>query len=681
MRSVSLTRPTTRFSAALYGTGVGAAQLPLEVFVAPAGAAALSVAVVVAPMGVAALPVEVLVAPMGVAALPVAVEVYGLGDAALPVAVLVAPMGAASLPVDVIVAPAGVAALPLELRTGPSGAAALAVAVSVVPPGILSGAETVTARAGESAVWTAIVTLGGADISGRVVGEIVVDAEEGAARIAEFTLKPVPGVAVFLPSYVGQPVTVDVADYRGGVAASAMRLFTGKVDRPDLDLAARTIRLRCTDDLQGRCLTMTPAQVAELVGGHYSAAVFDAAADGWTHAQDRLSTVPASLDISPEGALRVTPWAASVPPHLVFDEDLIGDGSLTVSHADGAGLINCVDIEFDYRFPRVKAENWPIDYAYVNETNFAAYVADGKWFLQRDAVAAAIGAAGGVVESLDYLPMPTEPIELAGGAFWSPGPADADLCTGFSAAVSFDYAQEVEERHRITVAADASIAAVGLRRQSLRGAMEGVYPDVAAVEAGMTLYRKSVSGIPPQDVATPVLGKTVAEEVTLSAETDRAAANAAMETLIAIAKTRIWASHRRNSVGGAVPLNPALDLDKTVAVVASGVEARGKVTRVSHRLSPDTGAAVSEFAIALCAVAGVGIVHDETPTVAPAGTAPTQTDLVGSAAIAFANGVEDDHTLAIEFPAVAEIERAAATPVIASAYAAPLAEDLFTVTL
>ena len=63
----------------------------------------------------------------------------------------------------------------------------------------------------------------------------------------------------------------------------------------------------------------------------------------------------------------------------------------------------------------------------------------------------------------------------------------------------------------------------------------------------MTLYRNDVSGIPPMDLATPTSGYTTAADVTLTTDTNRAAAQNAMQTLIQVAKTRIAGSHRHNS--------------------------------------------------------------------------------------------------------------------------------------
>ena len=54
--------------------------------------------------------------------------------------------------------------------------------------------------------------------------------------------------------------------------------------------------------------------------------------------------------------------------------------------------------------------------------------------------------------------------------------------------------------------------------------------------------------------------------MTLTADTNRTAAQNAMQTLIQVAKTRIAGSHRHNYVTASVPLNPSLDLPLTVDI-------------------------------------------------------------------------------------------------------------------
>ena len=537
-----------------------------------------------------------------------------------------------------------------------------------------SGTSGVGARAG---IWTVIVTIDGVDQTARVIGDLRIDAEEGAARIADLTIRPPDGQVVTVAAWVGKSITIDIADQSSGSPTDIQRLFSGLIDTPALDLETRTIALRCTDNLQNLVAALDNAAIDALTpGGWHSPAVFDPAATGWGRLQDRLSTRPTACERSIAGALRVTPWAPALVPHLSFTAEHVLDGSLSVALAARHQLVNEVGISFGYRFPRVKAEAYPIAYQYVAEGNLADHAANLNYWLRRDAVVKAIESAGGTVESITYTALPNQQIGQ-----WIPSAVDYQLCMGFSAEVSFDYVQMIEERHTITVAAPASVAAVGTLRRTLQGALEGVYPPTQTVEHDMLLFKNKISSIPPLDTATPLTGYTVAADVTLTPETDRTAAGAAMQTLIEIAKTNIWGSHRQNRVRATVALNPAIDLDKTIDIAAGPVHARGKCVSVSHLLSPPTGQATSELAIALCTIAGTGISHPETPTAAPAGSAPATTPLAGEPTADFNFLPEEDHMFTVTFPGVDEVERAKAIIPLASSYNATLSEDILEVTL
>jgi len=540
-------------------------------------------------------------------------------------------------------------------------------------PVTYSGTGTTSA----AGVWIPIVTLNAVDVTAKVVGEIVVEAEEGSARIASLTLRPAPGDAFTIAAWVGKPLLIDIADYSSGSATSIQRLFTGIVDTPSLNLDARTLSLTATDNLQNIIEGMSNAAIdAAIPSGYASPVIFDPAARGWSRAQDRLSTVASALDLTPAGSLRLTPWAPDVTPDLLFTSSHILENTLNVSLTNRSQLINQVDIDFGYRFPRVKAEGHNVSYSYVDDTNIAAYVSAGGWFLQRLAVEAAIKAAGGTIESISYTALPGSVI-----GSWVPGPYDIELCMGFTAVVSFDYGQEIEEQFAITVSTPNSIAAVGTLKDRLSGALVGEYPPMIAVESALTLYKNEISGIPPTDLATPSAGFTTAANVTLTPETDRSAANAAMQALIATAKVRIWGSHRLNTVGASVPLNPSIDLDQIIEIDIPGINARGKCRRVTHRMAADSAVATSDFGIAICSVAGTGVTHADTAITSPTGSSPATTALAGSTTVDFNGGAAEDHIITITFPAVASGERNRAEIPLTSSYSATLTEDLFTLSL
>lgn len=567
--------------------------------------------------------------------------------------------------------------------------ATLPIRIEVVPAAVLSGAETAADGGGDAAVWGVFILVDEVDVTDDVIGEVVIEAEEGAARVADFTLRPDPGSLVEIPEWTGRPVRILFADMRTGSPASLMPLFSGVVELPRIDLSTRSIALSCTDDLQGRVAAMTAAQVASLLGGRWSPAVFSASASAWVHAQDRLSTLAASLDVSPAGMLRVTPWAAKTTADLSFDADSVLDGSVSVDLANRSALVNQVDVVFGYRFPRMKSEGYEVNYDYLalHATDFGYWVRDGGYFLQRAAVLAAVGQAGGTVLAETWIPLPTTPqvIPGSGGApagVWLPNPVtDPTLCLGFSLVVGFDYGQDIEENYLIKVWNEASVAAVGVVRESMSGALEGQYVDPVAAETNVLLYKKDITQIPPYDLAPVVVGLTNSVTSTLTTASDRLAAEAAMEVLIDVAKTRIAAAHRATSVSASIPLNPVLDVDKTVAIAADGVVAKGKLRRLVHRLEPASGRATSEFSMAVCSVAGVGIEHPEDVTVAPAGTGAGTTSTLAAPTVTWNGLAGGDNVITIAFPGVAEAERDKADTAIERSYLAPLVEDVFTVTL
>lgn len=589
-----------------------------------------------------------------------------------------------------------VGALPFgDIETAASAAAAVGVAtlalrVSVVPAAVLDGSSSVADGGAAAAVWGVLVEVDGAAVTDDIVGAVVVEAEESAARVADFSLHVDPGTVVSPAAWSGRSVRIWMADMRSGSPTSALPIFSGIVDLPTVRPGTGTIALRCTDNRQAVIDGLGRDAVAGLLpGSRFSAAVFDAGASALAHANDRLSTLPAALDLSPAGALRLTPWAAKETPDLVFDADLVLEESVGVDLAERGGLTNLVSIDFGYRFPRIKAEGYEISFDPLAAamTSFVYWVRDGNLFLQRAAVLAAIEKAGGNVVAIEWIKLPDTPqvIPGTGGApagAWLPNPpVDALYCLGFQAVVSFDYAQTTDEEHVISVSNAASIAAVGLVRQTMRGALEGVYDDAVAVEQNVLLYRKQVTTIPPKNLAPVVVGLTNSVNGTLTADTDRTAANAAMETLVAIAATRIFASHRQHTVTASVPANPVIDVDKTVMIDAEGVLAKGKVRRVVHRLDADSGAAVSEIELAICSVAGVGISHPEDAIVAPAGTSAGTTNTLAAPTVVWNGLGGEDGVITITFPGVEAAERAKASAVIESAFAAPLVEDVFEVTL
>jgi len=575
--------------------------------------------------------------------------------------------------------------LPVRVDISALQSPSVPIIVSIVAPAIADGSSTVTDGGTTAAVWRLIVKVGGIDVTDSVLGQVTIEAEENAARVADFALHIPTGTVVTVTEWVGASVAIWLAADSGGLPVNAMPVFTGLVDTPTLKPGSGVIGLRCTDNRQGIISAMPRDAVADLIDGYYSPAVFDNGASSLVLAGDLLSTMPLALDVGPTGSLRVTDWAAKVTPDFSLTDDDILDESVDFDPADRAGMVNRVTINFGYRFPRQRTEGYEIGYDRIalDMTSFGYWVKAGGHFLQRAAVERAIESAGAAIVSITWIELPTHAVKLPGtDGYWLPNPAIHNLyCLGFGAVVSFDFNQEQQENFVLTVENEASIGLLGVIASQMSGALEGVWDDPTAAEHAVLLWKKKISAIPPRSTALLSVGTISATDAELTEESDRAAANAAMETLVAIAKTRIAAAHRRHSVSASVPASPLIDLDKTISIDAQGVTAKGKARRVVHRFDPDSGSAITDFTLAISAIAGVGYTHPDDEPAAPDGSASGAGTPLAGVSITW-NGLQgQDDVFSITFPDVGDDDRNNKETEIAQAYAAPVAEDTLEITL
>ncbi len=548
--------------------------------------------------------------------------------------------------------------------------------VVVVLPEVFAGSALVSDGGTGAAIWKPMVVVDGVDRSADLVGDVYVKAERGAARIATFTLRETGFINI--NAYTGKTVEIDFAAADG---ANGLRLFTGVIDLPSVDLSARRISFDCTDNLQNVLNAMDRAALDSLIGGRWSPVIFDASASNWSYAQDRLSTVQSSVDLSPFGAVRLTPWASG-STDFVFTDNLIIDGSLTISPAERSDLVNRIEIEFGYRFPRAKREGHYIDYTYLTD-GFGPWLLSGNSLLTRAAVLSAIQNAGGNTTDIAWDALPTGgwiKTPLGGLVPYVGNPyVDPLLCLGFKATVTFDYTQTVDETHKITVMSNESITAVGDLKESMSGALVGETADTVAVETNNRLYQLGISNIPPMDAPAVVLGKINAEALTLTADTNRTAAENAIETLIDVAKTRIVKSHLGTSLNAVLPLHPVVDLGKTIGIDCDGVQAAGRVNYVEHRMSADSGEALTNFRLAICRIGAVGTPDIEVPTVAPTGVADGETGVLEEVVCAFHGLVGEDASFELTFPAVATAQRDGEQVAIASEFTVAMVADPLTI--
>jgi hypothetical protein len=225
---------------------------------------------------------------------------------------------------------------------------------------------------------------------------------------------------------------------------------------------------------------------------------------------------------------------------------------------------------------------------------------------------AANGAGWSVVGEINYTPVwPTGFYGPCGDIWfvaWNHG-IDGELyCLGATWRAAKAFRQRLTETHVVTVRCQDSIDAVGRLPRFEEYGVESDYD---------TSYFDS------HDVTTgPPAGsvKLASEDYALDTDGEgtinRAAVEAALEVAINAARGDILRSHRQTRVFFDVPFDPGLSLSHTMTLDTAHVEATGKVARLQHRLSSDTGEAVTTVELAVSRHEGTGL-SVSTPVATP----------------------------------------------------------------
>jgi hypothetical protein len=590
-------------SAAFEGTctGYASAATALTVMVST-GDSSAPTALTMTASGTATAPTSLTVeASVGTATAPTALNVQAaLGAAVAATELALSAAGAATAFTRLVMIGVGTATAPTALTLSwPSGRAQAATALTVTGSGSAS-ASTVLAVIGTAHApnWTARCIIDGVDVSAQLVGQASVTADEGAARIAQLTLLPPSGTIAPL-DYVGKTISLDYVLIIGGVPVPR-RLFTGRIDTPDYNPATTLLRLDCVDDLQNRVAALDRSVIDTLVGGKFSTAVQGEILDGWDYAQARLSTVAASLDAGASGGMRVTPWQG-VGAWATWGADDLLYQRPRVTYPQRSTLVNRVDIEFDYRYPRLRQRYTTLGWS---GTNLDMAPNGWQYPTQQDILGAA-GGSGWQVTLGTFWPAPAS-VPHSSGGFIIPAEGSIDMAVLH---MTQRHRQTVTESYALTVTAPESVAANGELARALRGALSSEFDGLAW---------ESALDVPP---LIPGGG-----EMDWAPDAPRADADYAIETLLDQANVRILGSHRSARVVNAVLCNPELDLDKRIAISTAEMNAAGKVASIIHMLDFDAGSAVSEFAIACFGAGGAGIITPDTlaPPDAPDEAAETQ---------------------------------------------------------
>lgn len=495
------------------------------------------------------------------------------------------------------------------IGSGPLGSLPLGSALAGAAP----IPEPVYVVRGAAYVWRVLLMVGGVDLTALLTGEIDIDREEGAAGVAGFTLLLPPGPVV-PTEWTGRSVELDyISRDRYGLVTTA-RLYTGVLDMPSWDSTTRMLSCECSDQRQDRVEALTIEQINALIPAPWSPDVFEPL-DGrsrWEYAEERLSCIPASLDCSAAGELRLTSWFAT-PPHFVFGPGSTLYKSVQIELQPLGAITNKVEIEAAYRYPRLYQHNVQFGWTHPQTggaTGIGAFCAWRTWTTDlpsADMVESEISGAGLTMIGRPggtTLP-PSMPNPCGDEVPWIN--TFGDLFLSVTASGATRWVQSVTERYTLTLTG-GTLATPVIARDSVSFEIEDSRADDWQAE-------------------TP-RGAGSQEDLT-----DEGRRTSFISCLLNQGRTTLLSAHRGSTVSWQTKTDMALAVDLSHTLrLDDTAKATGKCRRIQHNIDLAAGRANTTLSIAVMRGGGeddpltVPAAPDTTlpPIPASGGTLPTQ---------------------------------------------------------
>lgn len=481
-----------------------------------------------------------------------------------------------------------------------------------------------------SIVWDARVMLDSVDVSAYLIGELTVDAERGAAALADFALLFDAG-PVDPSAYIGKPVQIHYRELRAGVWLE-WQLYNGWVILPSLDDAEPLISFECSDRWQDAIEALTIAQIDTLCAGRWSADVFESVAgrSHFDYAMERMSSRPASLQRTVAGVLEVTPWAAT-PPAFEYGEGVTLDRTRRWQPVELSERINVIELEADYRFPRLRERHQGFYWRHPNmigdswPQGFCIWAHDSTELPDIPMVEDATSSAGyqAILNSAFWNRLPVSADNA--GSFCDPqfGWTNSypDLLLGFSITAAMRWVQPITEQYTLRIEATVSVAAAG----------EVIERDRVVADSSQERERADTWESEPFDApAADATQDAVGDYVVDLREPDRS--SSAVLCKVAMAQVALLDAHRRNRLSFEVPTSDAMGLllAHTVTLADQGVRCTAPVWALAHVLSFDEQTAITTITQAVSRGGGGvtdPLVMPPIPPSTPSGEQPGSTVL------------------------------------------------------
>lgn len=448
--------------------------------------------------------------------------------------------------------------------------------------------------------WDVSVLMGGQQVAARLTSRMEIDREEGAAAVANFTLYYPPGTEV--PADLGgAAVSIDFISETGGQTVQTRR-YTGFAIEPRWDVSNRLMTITCSDKLQWRVEAMEIEALNDLIGGYWSADVFEAVEgrSRWDYAGERLSTLPSAMDIGVDGVLRCSTWYAGQPAYEFGPGSTIYQ-SVNVELAQADSATNRVPLDVEYRYSRLWQRNDSYSWEHPGTGGLEGMGGFCHWRPQStdlpdvDMVEQATSSAGMKMQAgAIYNRLPPSSGDPCGtGQGWINSHPNLLLAATWTGARR--WVQTITERYAVVLGTEKGLGDSSgqiISRQSTSLEIED-----AKAEAWES--DEFDSGLPG---ATDL--------------SDLARRDAAFAVSLNRASVEVIGAHRGTTVTWQVPTPMAVGCDLVHTLkLGDQVQAAGKVRRIVDEYDFDAGTAITTLAIAL--MRGGGEADPLTPPATP----------------------------------------------------------------
>lgn len=442
-------------------------------------------------------------------------------------------------------------------------------------------------------IWNVELFLDNINISDNLTNTLRIEAEEGTAKVAEFSLIPNAG-PISVTKWIGKSVKIFYQAQN-----EDFLLFDGVVDEPIYDRTTKITTFSCTDQLQERIQRSRRSEIDDLIQGHWSSIVFENTSDNWIYAQDQLSTLPTSLDLSRDNLFQLTPWKAKKEPDYVFTEDDVLYQSIQVQLANRREIHNQVNILYQYRYQRLKQREIHFDYRYPLDFCEQNY---------RNATLPNVEMIQQAIAGTNWLLKNKVEFEHQRGPGWV---TCGDVKFGFMIkeeirqflvrearfVLAKRFTQTVTEHYQLQLHAPQSISQLG----------EITSHDTLSFE----VPAESDKFVNNSNYQPPILGSITDNQGEYVFEVeDRGGLNHAIQTKINQAKTAILKSHRNNLISFKTPLHPSIERHHTVKLDLTHVKAQGKVKHIVHECDFNQGSCQTTITIAVSRTDNDDIVNE-----------------------------------------------------------------------